>query len=336
MIAAFIESTGGPEVIRVGELATPVPGPGEVRVKVTEASINPVDCYIRAGLVAMPLPMPFIPGCDVAGTIDAVGPGVTRFQIGDRVWGSNQGLLGRQGTMAEYLVTHEDWLYPTPANVSDADAAAAALVGITAWLGLVWRANVQPGELVVVSGATGGVGAMVVQMAKAIGAHVIGLVGAKSDYALKLGVDSMIDYRGDVRSQFKACLSAGWSSKIGADVWYETAPPIDLECTFECMASGGRVVVMAGRGAKPVWPNGAFYTRNLQLFGFTMFSVPSDIQRRAAGDINRWLSTGQLKATIGARFPLADAAAAHRLQEDNTIHKKGTLTGKIVIDVLKS
>jgi NADPH2:quinone reductase len=102
MKAAYIETTGGPDVIRHGELPTPEPGPGEVRVRVAAAAVNPIDTYIRAGAVKMNLPVPFIPGCDLAGTVDAVGPGVTRFQPGDRVGGSNQGLLGRKGTFAEY------------------------------------------------------------------------------------------------------------------------------------------------------------------------------------------------------------------------------------------
>src|SRR5215813_9229558 len=127
MRAAYIETTGGPDVIRVGELPTPKPGPGEALVRVAASALNPIDTYIRAGTVAMPLPKPFIPGCDVAGTVEAVGTGVRRFKPGDRVWGSNQGLLGRQGTFAEYVCASEEWFYPTPANASDADAAAVAL-----------------------------------------------------------------------------------------------------------------------------------------------------------------------------------------------------------------
>src|SRR5687768_10642598 len=102
MRAAFLETTGAPEVIRHGELPTPEPGPGEVRVRVAAAALNPIDTYIRSGAVKMSLPTPFIPGCDLAGTVEAVGPGATRFKPGDQVWGSNQGLLGRQGTFAEY------------------------------------------------------------------------------------------------------------------------------------------------------------------------------------------------------------------------------------------
>src|SRR6516165_10547965 len=169
MKAAFYDTTGGPEVIQYGEHPRPTPQQGEVLVRVGAAALNPIDTYIRAGAVQMPLPKPFIPGCDLAGTVEAVGPGVRRFRPGDRVWGSNQGLLGRQGTFAEYASVAEEWLYPTPAGVSDPEAAAAALTGITAHLGLFRCARLQGGETIFVNGGTGGVGAMVVQEAKAVG-----------------------------------------------------------------------------------------------------------------------------------------------------------------------
>ena len=146
MKAAYIEMTGAPDVIRYGDLPKPIPKDREVLVRVECASLNPVDTYIRAGVIAMPLPKPFILGCDLAGTVEAVGPKVTRFRVGDRVWGSNQGLLGRQGTFAEYCCPSEDWLYPLPASVRTEDAAALALVGITAHLGLFWRTNLKTGE----------------------------------------------------------------------------------------------------------------------------------------------------------------------------------------------
>src|SRR5438067_2182309 len=136
MKAAYIETTGTPDMIRFGDLPKPTPKSGEVLVRVGAVSVNPIDLYIRAGTVAMPLPKPFIIGCDLAGTVEAVGPGATRFKVGDRVWGSNQGLLGRQGAFAEYAAVDEHWLYLTPSNVTDEQAAACALVGITAHLRL--------------------------------------------------------------------------------------------------------------------------------------------------------------------------------------------------------
>jgi len=116
MKAAYFETTGTPDVITIGDLPTPEPKAGEVRVKVLAASINPIDTYIRSGAAPMPLPKPAITGTDFAGVVDAVGPEVTRFKVGDRVWGSNQGLLGRQGTCAEFACVEEKLAYPTPAK----------------------------------------------------------------------------------------------------------------------------------------------------------------------------------------------------------------------------
>src|SRR5438105_9889821 len=124
MKAAFYETTGDPEVIRYGELPRPTPQAGEVLVRVGAAALNPIDTYIRSGAVQMALPKPFIPGCDLAGTVETVGSGVRRFKPGDRVWGSNQGLLGRQGTFAEYACVREESLYPTPTGVPDTEVAA--------------------------------------------------------------------------------------------------------------------------------------------------------------------------------------------------------------------
>jgi len=327
--AAFLDEPGPPEVIRVGELATPAPGPGEVLVRVRAASVNPIDTYIRAGMVAMSLPKPFIPGCDLAGTVEAVGSGVKRFHVGDRVWGSNQGLLGRQGTFAEYAAVGEQWLYPTPDNVPDEQAAAAALVGITAHLGLFGCAKLQPGETVFINGGTGGVGMMVVQMAKAAGARVITTVGSaeKAVLAAELGADAVINYKtDDVPAKVKEA-----AGDRGIQVWYETQPPTDLDRTVELMAPRGRVVVMAGRAARPAFPNGPFYVKGLSLHGFAMFNVTPDEQRVCGMDIAQSLGQGKIKAVIGARFPLADAAKAHELQEANTGKKAGTLTGKIVV-----
>src|SRR3954453_3470409 len=108
MKAAFFETPGPPDVLRPGRLPTPTPKEGQVLVRVGAAALNPIDTYIRAGVVNMPLPKPFTPGCDLAGTVEAVGPGVKNFKAGDRVWGSNQGLLGRQGTFAEYVCAGEE------------------------------------------------------------------------------------------------------------------------------------------------------------------------------------------------------------------------------------
>jgi NADPH2:quinone reductase len=329
MKAAFIETTGGPDVIQYGELPRPTPKQGEVLVKVGAAALNPIDTYIRSGAVNMPLPRPFVPGCDLAGTVEELGPGARRFSAGNRVWGSNQGLLGRQGTLAEYACVAEDWLYPTPPTVTDAEAAAVALVGITAHLGLFRCAQLLATETVFVNGGTGGVGAMVVQMTKAMGGKVIATVGSAEKAALckSWGADWVFNYKTDdiPRSVREA------TTGKGVQVWYETQRDPDLVRTVDLMARRGRVVLIAGRQAQPVCPVGPFYTKDLALFGFAMFNATPDEQRRCAEDINRWLAEKELRAQIGRTFRLVDAAAAHRFLEENTLHKAGTLTGKILV-----
>jgi NADPH2:quinone reductase len=327
--AAYIEATGAPDVIRYGDLPKPVPRDGEVLVRVAAVAVNPIDTYIRAGAVNMPLPKPFIIGCDLAGTVEVAGPGVKRFKAGDRVWGSNQGLLGRQGTFAEYACVLEDWLYPTPAGVADADAAAVALTGITAHIGLFRCAATQPGDVVFVNGGTGGVGSMVVQMARAVGAHAVTTVGSAEKAALckKWGADRVINYKtNDVSADVR-----DFTKGRGVDVWYETQREPDFLRTVPLMARRGRMIVMAGRQAQPTFPVGPFYVNDLSLFGFAMFNATPQEQRRCADDINRWLAEKKLQAVIGRTLKLSEAAAAHRLQEENTLQKAGTLTGKIVL-----
>ncbi|HEV3386482.1 MAG TPA: NADPH:quinone reductase [Gemmata sp.] len=329
MKAAYFETTGTPDVIRIGDLPTPDPKPGEVLVKVLAASISPIDTYIRGGAVNMPRPTPCITGSDLAGVVAAIGEGVHRFKAGDRVWGSNQGLLGRQGTCAEYACVRQEWLYHTAKNVLDEQAAAMALVGITAHLGLFVTAKLKAGETIFVNGGTGGVGSAVVQMAKAVGARVITTVGSDEKVALarELGADHALNYKSeDLIGQLKGVIGGG-----GINVWYETLPPSDLDRTFELMALRGRIVVMAGRQARPAFPNGPFYVKGLSMYGFAMFNASPDEQAVCAEDINSWEGSGKLKALIGKRFSLAETGLAHQFQEENTTRKAGTLTGKIVI-----
>lgn len=329
MKAAFIETTGTPDVIRYDALPDPQPGQGEVLVRVAAVSVNPIDLYIRSGMVSMPLSKPYIVGCDLAGTVVAVGPGVQRFKVGDRVWGSNQGLLGRQGTFAELAAVQEDWLYPTPAEVADTQAAGVALVGITAHLGLFRDARLTSGEIVFVNGGTGGVGSMVVQMAKAVGARVITTVGSveKAELCRRWGADCVLNYKtDDIPARVKE-----FTAGKGVNVWYETQREPDFVRTVELLAPRGRMVIMAGRQAQPIFPVGPFYVKGLALYGFAMFNATPDEQRTCAADINRWLAERKLIVPIGRQFPLAETAAAHRLLEENTLGKAGTLTGKIVL-----
>ncbi len=328
MRAAYIEETGSPEVIKVGDLPRPKPGPGQVLVRVRAGALNPIDLMIRSGAVAMPMAFPFVIGCDVSGVVEQLGPGCSRFRVGDRVWGSNQGLLGRQGVMAEYAAIDEGWLYPTPALLEDSGAAAVALVGITAHLGLFQFGQLKPGEVVYIPGGTGGVGSLAVQMAKATKARVATSAGSPERVELcrRLGADLALNYKtDDIPARLRDF------APEGIDVWLETQREPNLEVSIPLLRKYGRQILMAGRTARPILPLGAFYPRNCALLGFAMFNASAEQQRRCADDIVRWIEEGLLKPIVGQSFPLAAAAEAHRFLEENTLKGAGTLTGKVVI-----
>ena len=329
MKAAFITETGAPDVIRHGDLPDPLPGPREALVRVRACAINPIDTYIRSGAVAMPLPSPFVVGCDLAGEIVAVGADVAALRPGMRVWGSNQGLLGRQGTFAELAAVDERWLYPTPAGVADRDAAAAALVSITAHLGLVSHAALAVGETLFVNGGSGGVGTAVVQIARALGARVLATAGTEAKRAalLGLGAEAVFDYR---RADLVDAVRA--AAPQGVNVYWETQREPAFDQAVAMLAERGRMVIMAGRDARPPFPVGPFYVKGCSLHGFAMFKADSQEQAAAAADISRWLAAGKLRVPIDRVLPLAATAEGHALQEANTISRSGVLAGKIVVE----
>lgn len=328
MRAAFIERTGSPDVIRVGDLPTPEPGPGQVLVRVRAVALNPFDLYLRSGLVSMPMAFPYVIASDFAGVVEKLGPGTKTYRVGDRVWGSNQGILGRQGVASEFAAIDEEWLNPTPALLPDADASAMAMVGITAHLGLFHRAGLKEGESVYVPGGAGGVGSMVVQMAKAVGARVATSAGSpeRMEMCKQLGAELVLNYKTD---DLPSSLLA--FAPEGIDVWYETQREPDLSVSVPLLRKRGRMVLMAGRTATPALPLGSFYPRDCTLLGFAMFNSTAEVQRRCTSDMVRWIEEGLLKPLVGRAFPLEAAADAERLLEENTLGKAGTLSGKIVI-----
>jgi len=330
MQAAYIDQTGDPSVIQFGELPTPEPGPTEVLVKVNAVSVNPIDTYIRAGIVGMATKFPYILGCDLAGVVEQCGAAVTRLKTGDRVWGSNQSLFGRAGTFAEFAAVDEKWLYPTPKDQTDASAAAGALVGLTAHLGLFLNAGLRSGEVVFVNGGAGGVGSAVIQLAKAAGAHVITTAGRAETLATcrQLGADLALDYHApnldDAIREFAKPLG-------GINVWFETQREPTLDRTVGLMAKRGRIVLMAGRTARPEFPVGPFYVNDLRMFGFAMFNASPEEQATSAAALNQFFQQDRWKPQIGLQLPLSESRKAHEIQEANTLGKAGTLSGKIVL-----
>jgi NADPH:quinone reductase len=330
MRAAYVEQTGPIESIKVGELPKPSVGPGQVLVRVHAVGLNPIDLYVRGGSVAMPLSFPYVLGADFAGTVEEVGAKVSAWKPGDRVWGSNQGLLGRQGVASEYAAIDAHWLYHTPSNFTDPEAAALALTGITAHLGLFQHGRLKAGETVYVPGGSGGVGSMVVQMAKAVGARVATSAGnpEKLDLCRSFGADLALNYKTDnIPAKLREF------SEAGIDVWFETQREPNLEAAIPLLRKRGRMIVIAGRAAKPVLPLGSFYPRDCSLLGFAVFNATPEEQARSAEDMNQWASKGMLKPLIGRMFPLAQAAEAEHFLEQNSVGGAGTLSGKVVIAI---
>jgi NADPH2:quinone reductase len=328
MKAAFINQTGGPEVITFGDLPTPKPLRKQCLIKVGAVDVNPIDVYIRAGMIPAKLAFPFILGRDLAGTVVEVGSAVKNFKAGDRVWATSQGSDGRPGTFAEFAAVEERWLQPTPAGATDEDIVALSLVGITAQLGLVRDARLKAGETLFVNGGAGGVGSCVVQMAKILGGRVITTAGSeeKAKICRELGADLVINYKtADVDAAVKQF------APEGVNVWWETLREPNFERTVPLLSMRGRMIIMAGREARPPFPVGPFYVKDCSLYGFAMFNANAREQRTAANAINRWVAEGKLKARIDRVLPLAQAAEAHRLQEDSTVKKNSTLAGKIVL-----
>lgn len=328
MKAAYITQTGPPEVITYGDLPDPQPKRSQCLIRVAAVDVNPIDIYIRAGLVPAKLSFPYILGRDLAGTVVEIGAGVKGFKPGDRVWASNQGTGDRQGTFSELAAVDERWLNLIPDGVRDEDVAAVSLVAITAHLGLVRDAKLKRGELLFVHGGSGGIGSCVLQISKILGARVITTAGSdeKVQVCQKLGADLVINYKTqDVEARVREF------APEGVNVWWESRREPDFERSIPLLAVGGRMIVMAGREARPPFPVGPFYTKDCSLHGFSTLNSSAREQRAAAKDINPWLAEGKLKARIDRVLPLAQSAEAHRLQEESTIQKKGTLSGKIVL-----
>jgi len=324
MKAAFINKTGSADVIMFGELPDPKPNDSQCLIKVAAVDVNPLDVYVRSGMISAHLDFPHILGRDLAGTILKCGSQVTRFKSGDRVWASNQG----SGTFAELAVVDEPWLNPIPNGVSEEDAVALSLVGITAHLGLNKVAGLRQGETLFVNGGSGGVGSCVVQIAKLLGARVITTAGTdeKVHACLELGADLAVNYKTqDVDGAIRKF------APQGVNVWWETMREPNFERAIPLLSPRGRMVIMAGRDARPVFPVGPFYTKNCSVHGFAMFNFTAEEQRPVANELNQWLTQGRIRARIDRVLPLAETRLAHQLQEESTIGKKGTLAGKLVL-----
>ena len=309
---------GGPEVLRLEEVPTPKPGPGEVLVRVHAVGVNPVETYVRAGTYARLPELPYTPGNDGAGVVEQVGPDVTEFKAGDRVY--TAGSL--TGTYAEFALCRKEQVHPLPANVSFAQGAAIGTPYATAYRGLLQRAVAKPGETVLVHGASGAVGTAAVQLARADGLRVFGTAG--SDQGLKLareqGAHEVFDHRAP--DHFEEVMKA--TGGRGVDIIVEMLANVNLGKDLKILAKGGRVVIIGSRGAVEINPRDTMQ-RDADIRGMILPNTPLVEMASIHAGLVAGLENGTLRPVIGKEFALVEAAEAHR-----AVMKPGAL-GKIVL-----
>jgi len=339
MRAAVFSEFGGPQVVEVRKVPVPEPGPGEVRVKVEAAAMNHLDLWVRRGL-PIETPMPHIGGSDIAGQVDAVGPGAEGVPVGARVcvdpalgyeWyeGQSQGdsfddarmrIVGEhtQGGFAEYAVVPAASLLEVPRDFALTDAAAAGLVFVTAWRALVNRGGVRPGERVLITGASGGVGTAAIQIAARAGAHVYAVAGGpeKVRRVKELGAHVAYD-----RHQVDFSREV-WrdTNKAGVHLVLDTVGEAIWPSCLRALAPAGRLVTSgATTGSRGVTEIRLVFWKQLSILGSTMGS-PTEYRQ-----VMRLVFEGALRPVVHEVLPLAETRRAHELLES------GKVFGKLVI-----
>ena len=322
MRAIRYHETGGPDRLHVEDVPRPTPGEDEILVDVHATSVNPLEIRFRSGRYPAD-DFPITPGVDFAGEVAAVGPGVRGFAVGDRVFGDGLDKGGPyQGAMAEYAVAPTSLTTHLPDAVGFEAAAAVGHVGLTAWMALLEWGRPQPGDTVLVQGGSGGVGHVAVQLATLAGATVVATAGdaAKRRRVRELGAEEVVDYRDDPASDLRAaCESLGAPSVI-LDHRLHDYLALDIELAGE----GARIVTIAGDDVSfSNTSTGVSKGLSIHFSGSTQLDdIPGTLDRLAA-----LLASGRLTVDVGRRFPLEEAAAAHRAVEEESV------LGKVVVTI---
>lgn len=303
MKAIQVQEAGGPEVLVMRELPDPVPGPGEIVIRVRAVGVNPVETYRRAGARG-PLPLPWIPGSDAAGVVAAIGEGVTRHAVGDRVYTDHTAT----GAYAEMLLCRAEQAHPLSAHASFAAGAALGVPYATAYRALFQRGGARPGETVLVHGATGGVGVGVTQMARAAGMRVIATGGSEAGRAeaLRQGAHHVLDHHAQGYLAEVADLTEG----RGADVIIEMLADVNLGNDLGVLAKHGRVVVVGSRGTVEITPRETM-SRDADIRGLTLYNTPPADLAVIHAALVAGLETRTLSPVIDLELPLSEAPRAH-------------------------
>jgi NADPH2:quinone reductase len=298
MKAIRVHAYGEPEVMRLEDVPEPEPGPGEVLVRVYAVGVNPVETYIRAGIYPQGPALPYTPGTDAAGIVEALGPGVTRVELGDRVYTS----FSLSGTYAEKTLCHEDRVHPLPEGVTFAQGAGVTVPYAAAYRALFQRARAVPSEVVLVHGASGGVGVAAVQLAAAFGLTIIATAGTEAglDLATVQGAHHVLD------------------------IILEMLAKENLGDDLKILANRGRVVVIGTRGTVTIDPRDTV-AKETCIMGMYIWNAGDRETAGIHAALGAGLANGTLRPIIGKELPLAEAPRAHHEILETTAY------GKIVL-----
>jgi NADPH2:quinone reductase len=322
MKAMRFHTTGGPEVFRFEDVPVPGPGEGQVLVRLRASGVNFVDIYHRRGDYPPPGGLPCITGQEAAGVVAVLGPGVTGLKAGDRVT-----YAGAPGSYAEYAVVPAWRLVPVPAALSFDQAAALMLQGMTAHYLLHTTHPTRAGEIVLVHSAAGGVGLLAVQMAKMLGARVIGTVSTpeKARLAKEAGADDVINYsQTDFAEEVKRITNGR-----GVDLVLDAVGKPTFLKGLDALTVRGHMVVYGRSGGAPdALPPTSLMTKGITLTGSSLvqYARTREETLERAGAVMNWVAQGRIKLTIHKTLPLAQAAEAHRLLENRQTVGKLVLT----------
>jgi NADPH2:quinone reductase len=327
MRAGWYESNGPAQaVIKIGEMADPEPGAGEVRVRIHRSGINPSDVKRRDGWGGQRIEFPrVIPHSDGAGIIDKVGNGVSEKRVGERVWTYNAQWKRPFGTAAEYIVLPEAQAPPLPSEASMEFGACLGIPALTAHRALFADGPVD-GKTVLVTGGAGAVGNYAVQMASWDGARAIATVSseAKADAARAAGAEAVIDYKTENVTERVMALTDG----AGVDRIVDVDLGANLETSAAVIKQNGTIALYASmRAPEPKFPVYHFMRKNALIRNVFVYEMPTAAFDAGIADIARWLQNRRARANVAATFPLARLAEAHEAVES------GTVIGNVVVEV---
>ncbi|HEY3344721.1 MAG TPA: NADP-dependent oxidoreductase [Anaerolineaceae bacterium] len=303
MQAISVHDYGGPEVLVLEQVPRPQPQPGQVLIHVFAVGVNPADWKFRSGFMKqyMPLSFPWIPGLEGAGTVEAIGEGVTNFQLGQAVYGAFT------SSYAEYAVAAEGDVQPIPDDLSFEQAASVPVGALTAWGAVIDAAQVQSGQRLLVHGAAGGVGSYALQLARWKGAHVIGTASARNvEFVRSLGAEGVIDYHA---APFETVVR-------DLDVVIDTVGGDLPERSLKVLRPGGKLVTIAARLPPDMGKDQGIKAMNAGR------AAPGTLKQ-----ISELIETKDLTPVVGAVFPLAEARQAH--EQSETGHGRGRIILKI-------